>query len=101
MRLTDTCQITLDNGTYRRPEWRCEFGHTGGTNPDEAGHTFRYVETARVLVEPDSELVGLASPAGLAVVHKGKTYNVTAILPRYRPGGRLHHVSLDLEAVHG
>lgn len=101
MRLTDTCQITRDGGTYLRPEWRCELGHTGATNPFEPGHTFRYVETARALVEPDDELATLASPAGLELVHKGKTYTVTAILPRYRPGGRLHHVSLDLEAVHG
>lgn len=101
MRLTDTCQITRDNDTYRRPEWRCELGHTGATNPFEPGHTFRYVETARALVEPDDELATLASPAGLELVHKGKRYNVTAILPRYRPGGRLHHVSLDLEAVAG
>ena len=101
MRLTDTCQITRDGGAYLRPEWRCEFGHTGGANPFEAGHEFRYVETARALVEPDDELAALASPAGLALVHKGKTYTVTAVLPRYRPGGRLHHVSLDLEAVYG
>lgn len=101
MRLTDTCQILRLDQTYRRDTWRCEFGHTGGDTPHEPGHAARYMETARVIVEPDTVLAALPNPDGLEVVHKTKTYTVTAVLPRYRPGGRLHHVSLDLEAVHG
>lgn len=100
MRLTDTCQILRPSGAEFGTSRRCEFGHTGGETPYLAGHT-RYTETARVIVGPDDELVTLANPSGWQVVHKTKTYNVTAILPRYRPGGRLHHVSLDLEAVYG
>lgn len=100
MRLTDTCQILRPSGAEFGTSRRCEFGHTGGDTPNLAGHS-RYVETARVIVGPDDELVTLANPNGWQVVHKTKTYNVTAILPRYRPGGRLHHVSLDLEAVYG
>lgn len=100
MRLTDTCQILRPSGSEFGTARRCEFGHTGGDTPDLAGHS-RYKETARVLVGPDDELAAVANPNGWQVVHKTKTYNVTAILPRYRPGGRLHHVSLDLEAVYG
>lgn len=100
MRLTDTCQILRPSGQEFGTSRRCEFGHTGGETPNLAGHAARYAETARVIVGPDDELVTV-NPSGWQVVHKTKTYNVTAILPRYRPGGRLHHVSLDLEAVYG
>lgn len=100
MKLTDTCQITR-NGSPRGGPRRCMFGHTGGETPLEAGHVNRYIETARVIVEPDPVLAAVANPDGWGVVHKGKTYTVTAILPRYRTHGRLHHVSLDLKVVAG
>lgn len=100
MRLTDTCQLTR-LGQPRGGPRRCAFGHTGGETPMEAGHVNRYIETARVLVEPDPDLAAVANPDGWEVVHKGKTYTVTAILPRYRTHGRLHHVSLDLQVVEG
>lgn len=100
MRLTDTCQVLHPSGATVGGSRRCEFGHTGGDTPTLAGHS-RYVETARVIVEPDPQLAGLANVSGWKVVHKAKTYDVTAVLPRYRPGGRLHHVSLDLQAVAG
>lgn len=101
MRLTDTCQILRPAGQAFGTARRCEFGHTAGETSADEWHAARYRETARVIVGPDAELVELANPNGWQVVHKTKTYNVTAILPRYRPGGRLHHVSLDLEAVYG
>lgn len=100
MRLTDECQILRASGQPYGGTRRCSFGHTAGDTPDLAGHT-RYKETARVIVEPDVQLVQVANPNGWQVVHKSKTYNVTGVLPRYRSHGRLHHVSLDLEAVHG
>lgn len=61
----------------------------------------RYVETARMIVGPDETLAAVANVNGWTVDHKTKSYKVTAILPRYRPGGRLHHISLDLQAVDG
>ena len=97
MRLTDTCQIERD-GTLVGGTRRCEFGHTGGAIGLE-NQTMRYREQARVIVGPDASLAALDTPTRIKVVHKGKTYQATAILPRYRPGGRLHHVSLDLEAI--
>lgn len=100
MRLTDECQILSPNAQPYGGTRRCSFGHTAGDTPDLAGHT-RYKETARVLVEPDEQLVQVANPNGWQVVHKTKTYNVTGVLPRYRSHGRLHHISLDLEAVYG
>lgn len=99
MRLTDTCTIQRD-GTAIGGTRPCTFGHTGGETPFLPGHT-RYIETARLIVGPDPELAGLSDPTRVKVTHKGKTYKVTAILPRYRTHGRLHHVSLDLEVVTG
>lgn len=101
MRLTDTCKLIRTGQDYRRPSWPCEFGHHGGARDADLGHSYRYIETARAIVQADPELVALATPEGLELVHHGKTYRVTAILPRYRPGGRLHHVSLDLDAWTG
>ena len=100
MKLTDTCQITRNGNPQGGPR-RCAFGHTGGDTPFLPGHVSRYIETARVLVEADPELAAVANPDGWEVVHKSKTYTVTAILPRYRTHGRLHHVSLDLEVITG
>lgn len=99
MRLTDTCQIQRD-GTTVGGTRRCEFGHTGGSTGLENG-SMRYTEQARVIVGPDTALAAVDTPTRIKVVHKGKTYQATAILPRYRPGGRLHHVSLDLEVIVG
>lgn len=101
MRLTDECQILTHNGQPYGDPRRCSFGHTAGESPFLEGHAARYKETARVIVEPDPALVQVVNPNGWQVVHKTKTYNVTGVLPRYRSHGRLHHVSLDLEAVHG
>ena len=100
MRLTDECQILSSSGQPYGDTRRCTFGHTAGDTPDLAGHT-RYKETARVIVEPDAQLVRVANPNGWQVVHKTKTYKITGVLPRYRSHGRLHHSSLDLEAVYG
>ena len=98
MRLTDTCQTKRGNQlSDPRP---CSFVHTGGDVSLTDGHT-RYQEQARVIVGPDAELASVSNVAGWEVVHNGKTYAVTAILPRYRQHGRLHHVSLDLEVVAG
>lgn len=99
MRLTDRCQI-IRSGSNLGPPRPCEFGHTGADTGLEGVH-FRYKEQARVIVGPDAELASTPTATVLEVEHKDKTYAVTAILPRYRPGGRLHHVSLDLEAVAG
>ena len=99
MRLTDTCEVTR-NGTVIGGPRRCSFGHTGGDVPTLAGHT-RYIETARVIVDPDESLAAVANVDGYGVRHKSKHYRVTAILPRYRSHGRLHHVSLDLEVITG
>lgn len=101
MRLTDECQILTHNGQPYGDPRRCMFGHTAGDTPFLEGHVGRYKETARVIVGPDAELVQVANPNGWQVVHKTKTYNVTGVLPRYRSHGRLHHISLDLEAVYG
>lgn len=99
MRLTDTCQMLRNNRPIGDPR-PCEFGHTGGDTGLESGN-FRYVEQARVIVGPDDAIAMADDPRVYGVIHKSKTYQVTAILPRYRPGGRLHHVSLDLQAVTG
>lgn len=104
MRLTDTCTIR-QNGTLYGPEARpCEFGHRSGElTTTDGGRIQLSMETARAIVGPDPELVDL-SPSGLTLTHKGISYSVTAILPRYRPGGRLHHLSIDIrraEAVAG
>ena len=99
MRLTDRCEVTQDGTTVggSRP---CSFGHTGGGVGVEAGH-IRYREEARVIIGPDAQLAAVADPGRLRVRHKDRTYNVTAILPRYRTHGRLHHVSLDVQVVTG
>lgn len=98
MRLTDRCTLTR-NGTNLGPERRCEFGHRSGElTTTDGGRISISRETARVMVGPDPDLID-ASLSGLTVTHKGISYRVTAILPRYRPGGRLHHVSLELERV--
>lgn len=100
MRLTDRCVITKDGSPYLSPEWRCELRHAGGDlsvrelYERPAGVT--YAEAAVLMVGASAELAALQTPEGLAVTHKGKGYIVDAILPRYRPGGRLHHVSLTL-----
>lgn len=99
MRLTDTCTITRD-GTTVGGVRRCSFGHTGGSTGLESG-SMRYIETARMIVEPDPSLAEISTPTRLKVIHNGRTYQVTAILPRYRTHGRLHHVSLDLQVVDG
>lgn len=101
MRLTDECQILRQTGQPYGDPRRCSFGHTAGEAPFLEGHVGRYKETARVIVGPDEELVQVANPNGWQVVHKTKTYNITGVLPRYRSHGRLHHISLDLEAVYG
>lgn len=100
MRLTDTCQVRKGGNPIGGPR-PCSFGHTGGETPNLAGHVSRYIETARVIVGPDTNLAAVANVNGWQVEHKGKTYTVTAILPRYRTHGRLHHISLDLEVVAG
>lgn len=101
MRLTDTCTIRR-NGTLFGPEARrCEFGHVGaGREAVEQGRVI-YAERARVIVGPDPELAAVVSPSGYTLEHKGREYRLDSILPRYRPGGRLHHISLDLEQVTG
>lgn len=100
MRLTDVCTLKRSGTPWGEPR-PCEFGHTGGDREYDGIGRVTFQETARVIVGPDQQLATLATPSGLTVEHKGKTYNVGAILPRYRPGGRLHHVSLDLEQVAG
>ena len=96
MRLTDRCTLTR-NGAPFGSSRRCEFGHRSGElTTTDGGRIGVSRETARAIVEPDPELVGL-SVSGLELEHRGLKYRVTAILPRYRPGGRLHHVSVDLE----
>lgn len=101
MRLTDECQILSPNAQPYGDPRRCEFGHTAGETSADEWHAARYKETARVIVGPDPALVQVVNPNGWQVVHKTKTYNVTGVLPRYRSHGRLHHISLDLEAVYG
>lgn len=99
MRLTDKCTI-IRSSTPQHTDTPCQLGHTGGDVPTLAGHT-RYIETARVIVGPLPDLAAVQNVAGWTVEHHGKAYKVTAILPRYRQRGRLHHVSLDLEVVTG
>lgn len=98
MRLTDECQVATSNGDPVGGPRPCMFGHTGG-DVGLDGTRLRYTETARVIVGGDPELAGDARD--LRVEHNGVTYRVTAILPRYRTHGRLHHVSLDLEVITG
>lgn len=101
MRLTDTCTIRAGTTVVGSMARRCEFGHVGGTRDYDGMGRVSFQESARVIVGPDPALSTLPSPSGLTVEHKGKTYRVASILPRYRPGGRLHHISLDLEAGSG
>lgn len=99
MRLTDTCRITLNGADYLSSSWRCELRHDRGELAVTPGLDPRmtYRETAVMLVGPSAELAALPTPERLAVTHKGRGYVVKAILPRYRPGGRLHHISLTLD----
>ena len=100
MRLTDKCQLSKSGSPVGGPR-PCEFGHVGGQAERVERDRLLYTETARVIVGPDPLIAGIQHPAGWQVTHKGKRYTVTGVLPRYRPGGRLHHVSLDLETVKG
>lgn len=100
VRLTDTCTLKRTGTPWGGPR-RCEFGHIGGTRDYDGRGRVQFAESARVIVGPDPALAALPSPSGLTVEHKGKSYTVSAILPRYRPGGRLHHVSLDLGVTSG
>lgn len=52
-----------------------------------------------MIIGPDPEVATADTAAGWDVVHRGKTYRVTAILPRYRTYGRLHHIALDMESL--
>lgn len=98
MRLTDKCTINRPSGPLYI-DTACMFGHTGGSIVLESS-SFRSIETARVIVGPLEDLASVQAPhSGWTVEHKGVTYNVTAILPRYRQRGRLHHVSLDLKVA--
>ena len=100
MRLTDRCTITAGYLTVAA-DTPCHMGHVGGDRPFDPSWPSKYQETARVIVGPLRELTGVNTPADYRVQHQGVTYKVTAILPRYRSHGRLHHVSLDLERVSG
>lgn len=100
MRLTDKCTLKRSGTPWGAPR-PCEFGHIGGSRDYDGSGRVKYEETARVIVGPDDQLAALPNAQGLTVDHHGKSYTVTAILPRYRPGGRLHHVSLDLGQVSG
>lgn len=99
MRLTDTCTVTRD-GTTIGGARACMFGHTAGDTGLEGGQ-LRYVEQARVIVGPDPAILSTTDPNRLRVVHRGRAYQVTSILPRYKTHGRLHHISLDLQVVIG
>ena len=81
MRLTDRCILKRSGTPWGSPR-PCEFGHTGGSRDYDGSGRVKYDETARVIVGPDAALAALATPSGLTVEHKGKTYNVGAILPR-------------------
>lgn len=101
MRLTDTCTIR-HNGYVVGPAARpCEFGHVGANRESVEPGRVIYEERARAIVGPDLELAAVATPNGYTLEHKGREYRLDSILPRYRPGGRLHHLSLDLEQVTG
>lgn len=100
MRLTDTCQVFRPSDAPFGDPRQCSFGHTGGDVSLTDGHT-RYQEQARVIVGPDPALAAVPNVNGWKVEHKGKRYAVTAILPRYKTHGRLHHISLDLQVVTG
>lgn len=97
MRLSDTCQLRRSGVNVGGPR-PCSFGHTSGATPTLSGH-IRFHEFARIIVGPDPELADSQTVAGWEAVYRGKTYRVTAILPRYRTQGRLHHVSLDVEVL--
>ena len=99
MRLTDECQVLRPSDAPQGGARPCSFGHTGGDVSFTDGT--RYQEQARVIVGPDPELAAVDNVNGWKVEHKGKRYEVRAILPRYRSHGRLHHISLDLEVVAG
>lgn len=98
MRLTDRCTIRRNGAQVGEPV-RCSFGHVGGERPFDAMWPTKYKETARVIVGPLAYLAAITTPAGWTVLHHGNEYKITAVLPRFRSHGRLHHVSLDLEAV--
>ena len=100
MRLTDRCSISRNNQTLYGST-PCAFVHVEGDRHPDPEWPSKYLETARIIVGPLAQLVGVNTPADHRVEHKGVTYKVSAIFPRYRAHGRLHHVSLDLERVSG
>lgn len=97
MRLTDRCTIHSNGAQIGTPA-RCEFRHVSGQVLVDPSYTAT-AEVARVLVEPRDELARITNVSGWTVKHHGQEYRVTAVLPRYRTLGRLHHVSIDLKAV--
>lgn len=100
MRLTDRCTVRY-NGAYIGPENRpCEFRHTGGDKITERDRVARQ-ELAVALVSADEAILAVPGLTGFTVEHHGRTYNVTAVLPRYITGGRLHHITLELEGFTG
>ena len=100
MRLTDRCTISL-NGVPVFTSTRCSFVHVEGDRQFDPEWPSKYLETARVIVGPFYALTRINTPDGYRVEHHGVSYKVTAIFPRYRSHGRLHHVSLDLSRVSG
>lgn len=99
MRLTDTCTIR-NSGAYVATDTPCEFRHTGGSKIVELDRIGRD-EQAVVIVGPLQAVLDVPGLAGFTVEHHGREYSVTAVLPRYITGGRLHHLSIELRRVTG
>lgn len=100
MRLTDRCQILNGTAPVGGPI-RCEFGHTGGDVAIRETSRVTVEMFARVIIGPDRGLLNSMRPQTWNVDHDGIRYQIRAILPRYRPGGRLHHISIELKRREG
>lgn len=75
------------------------FTHKGGDRVNVETGRIGYEATAAVLVELPEQLVGpvTGDPRSYTITFRGLEYTVTGAQPRYRPDGRLHHTTLELE----
>lgn len=106
MRLRDRLTLTKD-GTTVAESVPCHMTHTGGARVNDhdpaVWRPAQYIETLKALVKvPESRAEDMvADPTAYGIVYRGHPYPVYGVLPRRRPGGELHHVSLDLQRVMG
>lgn len=106
MRLRDRLTLKRDGQTVAESV-PCYMAHKGGgrvnDNDPAVWRPAHYIETLSGIIEVTEGRAEdmVSSPTSYRVLYRGKEYPVHAVNPRRRPGGTLHHVSLDLERVMG